>query len=507
MTALVHRRLPWLLVMALLTVPASGCLLSSEEQAPASNWSGAAHPELVQVLGDPDASGISDWPDPIDNTPDTHDFDGDGVEEIIAHSDDTNVYVFDADSGDALASFSTTYPPAWHVERILNEPVAASLNPGEPASIVVSNHAGYVSVWTYAPQDSEDDELAFHKQWEKRMDGCDESPSMDAGPVLADLTDDGSLEILAQTEEQGFFALEDDGSVLWEHCWAGGNSRPVAADLGEDGTMEAIFASDSGFLSVIDGASGNPLWTFDASQHVRPASVTVAPTIADLDGEAPLEILFTARNATHAEEENYEDNHVTIFAIRGDRSTGESEMIWMRQPEWANPLSYTRLIVEDVDDDGRQDIFGMDWNTMGHRPGNWTQLGPANVFRLDADGEDVWVRQVDSWWSNVDLALADFDGDGTQELLVKAPVQGKDGLWRLDAETGGAEGFLSTSPWKVLRAPEPVDLDGDGSMELVFPVRHTDESLDRGAVLVYEIDVDPDFARDPWHPQNAQARR
>lgn len=483
-------RTPVLLIAALvLSAAMTGCLLSSEQGGSSSNWSDAGPPELLHELGNPDQADRDHWPGPFDSKPAHHDFDDDGVDEIVAHSDDTFVYVWDSESGREVASLPTNYPPAWHVERILNAPAVGVLEPDQPASIVVANHAAYVSVWQHDPDASGDGELAFDKRWETRMDGCHESPSMDAGPVLADLTGDGALEILVQTEEQGFYAFDSQGELLWEHCWGGGNSEPRAADLSNDGRMEAVFASDAGLISVIDGPTGNPLWTFDAKEHVEPGSVTIAPTIADVDGELPKEILFTARNATHDVEGEYDRNRMGIFAIHGDRANGTSEILWKREPDWANPMSYTELIVEDVDGDGDQDVFGMDWNTIGHRPGNWERLGPANVFRLDDTGQDVWVREVSTWWSNQNIALGDFDGDGGYEVLVNAPVESGDGIWRLSAETGEAEGFLSTDPWKILRVPEPVDVDGDGDMEMMFTVRPLDESQNRGAILLYDLDV------------------
>jgi hypothetical protein len=135
----------------------------------------------------------------------------------------------------------------------------------------------------------------------------------------------------------------------------------------------------------------------------------------------------------------------------------------------------------------------MDWNTIGHYPGNWERLGPAHVFRLDASGNDVWVREVDAWWSNQDIALANVDGTGL-ELLVNGPGGGYDGLWRLSPATGAAVGFLPLSDWKMTRGAVLHDLRHDGRMQLVFPVVPLDGSR-RGALLVFDLDVPYDA---PW---------
>ncbi len=488
----------WVLAVVI-TIPfLAGCVDESADpdpngEGPPGNWSTSASssPKLLHTLGDPSTSGLAEWPGQFDNTPISYDFNGDGIDEFVAHSTDKHVYVFDSTTGRALAKLPTTYPPAWHVERILNGVQADVLSPGEPPSLVVTNHAAYVSVWTFDATQSTQDDFVFTKAWEQRMTECHRSPSIDAEATVGDLDGDGTLEILVNTEEIGFYALNHDGTMRWHKCWGGGNSAPVIADLDEDGALEVIIASDAGQISVLSGDDGRPLWTFDATDEtygITPGSVPISPTVADLDGTPPKEIVFTARYAPEDDATLYDTFHMAIFAIHQNPDTYQTEVVWMRQPEWANPMSYTRLIIDDVDGDGHVDIFGMDWNTIGHRPGEWERLGPANVFRLDAEGQDVWVREVDAWWSNQDILVADSDGDGEPDVLVNGPGEGGDGMWRLSAETGSAEGFLGTAPWKMLRGPVSADLGQDGSMDLLVPVTPMEDNQDRGAILVYRLD-------------------
>lgn len=454
-------------------------------------------PSLIAAAGPPSSSGLPTWTAQFDAAPTAYDINGDGVDELIVHASDAKVYVFDSLTGHVLAVLPTTYPPAWHGARVLNTVAVDVLVPGEAPSLVITNHAGYVSAWRFDEAESDAQEFVFDRTFERRMDGCHQGPSIDSGATLGDLLGDGRLEIVVQTEEIGFFALHPDGATLWGKCWAGGNSAPVIADLNGDGEQEVIVGSDNGFLAVLSGATGDPQWTFDAAaQGVTPASIVVSPTVADLDGVAPLEILFTARSAPPGDATTYASNHMAIFAVHQDPETYEGTMLWMRQPEWANPLSDTRLIVTDVDDDGDMDIIGMDWNTIGHRPGNWERLGPANVFRLDDQGEDVWVRQMETWWSNQDIAVADLDGDGSLSVLVNGPAGQYDGMWRLSATTGAAEAFLPlAAEWKVARGPQLFDLRHDGDMQLVFPIKPMTDGEELGAILV--LDLDTPFAA-PW---------
>lgn len=454
------------------------------------SWAAAdGSPSIRYVVGNPAKSGADDWPGVFDAPVAAYDIDGDGADELVVPGQDRAIYVFSTTSGKLVAKLPSHYPPAWHVQDVLNHAEVAVLGPDEPPSIVIANPAAVVTAWRFEATDSTPDRLSFSKSWEHRLDACHKSPAMDAGPTLADVDGDGYPEIFIQTEEVGIFALDPDGKTRWSHCWAGGNGSAATDDLDGDGRVEVVFASDDGLVSVFDGDSGKPLWTFDASagNGVTPASVAVTPTIAELDGVAPKEILFTARHAPVEEPTLYDRFHMAIFAVHQDQSTWKGELVWMRQPQWANPMSYTRLLVEDVDGDGETDVFGMDWNTIGHYPGDWERLGPAHAFRLDAQGEDVWVRTVDTWWSNKDIALADFDGDGALELLVNGPGQGGDGLLRLDTATGANEGFLGTGPWKLKRGPQPLELQ-DGSLGIVFPVEPDSDEV-HGALLLFDLGV------------------
>lgn len=437
-------------------------------------------PRLTQTLKD--ASGT-----PFDVAPTAFDIDGDGVKEIIVQGNDTNVYVFDAQSGKTLARLPTTTPKNWYVERVLNAVAAGVLKPGEPPSLVVASHAAFLSVWRFEPGQSTGDRFQFTKAWEHRLDACHFEPSADARPALADVNGDGTLEIATQTEENGLFVHKHDGGLLWKRCWAGGNASPVFDDLDGDGQLEAVFASDGGTVAVLNGRTGAPVWTFDARKLVYPGSIPVSPTIAELDGQSPKEVLFTARHAGSREPKDFPNYHVAIFAVRGNPSAEHgSELVWMRQPEWANPLSYTRLQVADVDGDGRADIFGMDWNTIGHKPGNWEAFNRTNLFRLDAEGNEVWVRNVTAWWSNKDILLADGDGDGDLDVLANGAQLGFDGIYRFSAKTGEEEGFLPAAGWKVLRGPQLVDLRGDGGRQVILPVASV-TGREAGAVLVIDL--------------------
>lgn len=458
--------------------------------APAAAW-GPWRPGPPRVLGDPRTSGLPRWPGAFEAAPiRAYDFDGDGDLEVTAHANDTFVYVFDAATGLVLARWTTTYPPGWNVGQVLNAAEPARLSAGEAPSVVVANPAASVGVWTLRGAQS-GGELRFERRWEAQMPWLGPVQGQDARSVLADLDGDGSLELVVHTEGVGAHALRSDGGFLWSLRVEGGNAAPAVGDLDGDGRPEVVLASDQGVVTVVEGATGRVLWRFDAARHAPwPASIPVAPTLAELDGAPPLEVVFTTRDAH--DPGRWDQNHLTVFAVRG--RDGAAELVWQRRPAWAAPLSTTHLAAVDVDGDGRPELLGMDWNTLGHLPGNWERTGPAHAFALSATGEERWVRELDAWWSNKDLAVADVDADGRLEVVANGARLGLDGLWALDAATGKPEAFVPVAPWKVARGPVLADLGGDGTMQLLLSVV-AEGTPERGSLLVFDLGV---AWRAPW---------
>lgn len=433
-------------------------------------------------MGQPSVKVVSNvsggpWAANIHARPTVADVDGDGNDEILVHGNDRQVRILDPEGGQMLGTLPVTYPASWHAESVLNDVAVGSLD-GVGHHVVVAGPSAVVTAWNVEAGEP----MQITRAWEVRTDTCHNGSGMDAPAVLVDLDGEPGMEILVQTEQVGLYALRGDGSILWQHCWAGGNSAPVADDMDGDGDVEAVFASDSGFIAVFDGATGAPQWTFDASagpNGVKPASIVTAPTIAEIDGKPPKEILFTARNAPRDDPDAYATSHMAIFAIHQDPATYRAALLWQREPDWANPMSNTRLVVGDVEGDGLADIFGMDWNTIGHYPGEWEPFDESHVFRLDADGDDVWVRSMPAWWSNKDIALMDADGDGKEDVLVAAPRGEQDGVWRLDSADGSPQGFLSSGEWSLSTGPVLTD---DG-----FVVVGNLEGERRCAVLLYRL--------------------
>jgi hypothetical protein len=149
-------------------------------------------------------------------------------------------------------------------------------------------------------------------------------------------------------------------------------------------------------------------------------------------------------------------------------------------------MSYTHPILHDVNGDGKKDVIGMDWNTIGHKPGNWEKIGPAHVFAFAHDGRQLWKVDQDDSWSNDDLGLADVDNDGVLEILAIGFGPNGDGVWYLDSRTGAKESHVGVGPWTALRGPVLGNLDGSGRLGWAIPVNTNEKG---GGYRVYVTDA------------------
>ncbi|MGQ0535378.1 MAG: hypothetical protein ACT4PT_04830 [Methanobacteriota archaeon] len=433
--------------------------------------------------------------------PKVFDIDRDGDIEIIVQNDNQWVYVFDSRNGRLLFEVKTPFPAGWSA-RSLNGPEIAILAEDNTVRLVLANSAAVIAVYRFDPGSSSGTRLSFVKEWHRRLDDCfgknrPDGPAMDGKPVLADLDRNGRLDIVGSTEENGVFALRTDGTDLWPPvCIGGGNAEPGVGDVRGDSYPDVIHASDAGVVTAINGRTGAQLWRFDVKQrfNLGVASMPVGPSVTQLDGVGGPDVVIGVRDAHDST--NLAANHATLLALN---SAGQ--LLWARQDPQGNPLTYTHAIVVDAAGDGASEVYWGDWNTYGHKPpppaspDAWKRTGPANYYRYDRAGNLVWKTVLDTWWSNKDLAVADADGDGVQEVLVNCPSNdgGEDGIWYLDSRTGTKETFVSVRPWKVQRGPIVADLYGTGGMQWIVPADpHTTSA--GPAILVYDTGVGYDAA-------------
>ncbi len=433
------------------------------------------------------------------------DLNGDGVKEIITNNDNNNVYIFDGATGDLIAELETNHPDHWGARNIAG-PGVGDLTGNGHYDIVITNSAGWVTAFEAQPT-ADANKLTFVKLWETYLDPHEQDPNysenmaygsweghpgLDGSPFLADAHGDGYDEVYVQLDDMpSLYKLTPSGDVEWWDDISDGNAGPLVGDLNNDGTLEAVYPSDGGDLHIYDAASMNHQCHWTAHAHgAWPASISVSPTLADVTGDGLLEIIFGVRNVYEDQDQDdwIERSHAYYFAV-----DASCNVVWEKNPDWSNPHVHMQPVPIDITGDGVNDIIFQDWNTIGHKPGNWEHTGPSNLFAVEGStGDLLWRTELPNYWSNKNIAVADVTGDGEPEILANEVVHG-DGISLYSLQGERKDFVAAPDGWVVTKGPIVEDLNGDGQLEVILPVHrsadHCEDPPDvgcrEGALRIY----------------------
>lgn len=302
--------------------------------------------------------------------------------------------------------------------------------------------------------------------------------------VLAQLDSDNELEIVVFTST-GIQVLNNDGSLLWArttgaHAW----SRPTLGDVNLDGRMEVVYASNeaapgNGTIFVLKGSDGTVLASYPGGSEYAWGGGRVS--VVDVDNDGDMDLVP-------------EPNGTTGRILFLDKTLALVKAVTYSVPSpqsfnWAQP------VVMDRDGDGQVEV--------GLGTGNWNCVAGTNcLYRFNVFGLDGGLLNDPSTSFRPSFAdtgfmtyyapvLADWDGDGTSELVT--PVANRSGggsgsyVFALDGGAavtvdGGvipwqntlnprtaapvSAGKLTTGSLTLASGPV-VDVDGDGVFEQI----------------------------------------
>ena len=420
-----------------------------------------------------------------------YDFNGDGRLEIVSNNDNNRVYVLDSQSGAVLAELTTFhYNNSKWPTRELNPIAVGDLYADGVPCMVVPNSASWMTAFCYDAAGSSASKFSFVEKWRVRVDAAlyepdfkekhpflyyengtaKHSAGIDGHAYLADVNGDKTLEVFVETDSwPGQFSFSHDGKYRWSKSFADGNSGAIVRDIDKDGVKEAVFFSDGGLVTSFNANTGGTEWVFDTRKNgATPGSIPVAGLVADLHGDGKYEVVFGARQAVQTDDPNWiNESHAHYYAL-----DSKGQILWHVSYDWMNPLQYNHPAGVDANGDGVLDVVFLDWNTIGHKPGNWnTTNRKSNLFVLDGkDGSVIWTKGITIYWSNKDFVIMDVDGDGDQEIVAPTAKNGAEGLGVYDLKTGEDRGFFAAGGgWSMSRGPVAGDLDADGDIEIVVP--------------------------------------
>lgn len=307
-----------------------------------------------------------------DASPAIADVDLDGeLEVIVPSSSPYNLYCFDGATGQVEWSKSTGYPNC-----IDSPPAIADVDNDDKPEVILGTFYGYVFCFN-----GEDGSIC----WQENL-GTDSY--IQSGPNILDLDDDGQLDIVVAqwSGDYRIYALKgDDASLIWysdqpnDHMYHGGSF----ADIDEDGKPEIAIGCYDNHVYVVNGEDGSPLW-----DHSAPYYVAGPTSIADLDNDDHLEIVFASNNI------------LGVLSHTGG-------LIWSHT---TGGVIFRGAAISDIDGDGILDV------AFGSSDGILRVLKGSN-------GDVVWTYDLEAHYGNtyeIDHApvIADFDNDGELDIFV-----------------------------------------------------------------------------------------
>jgi hypothetical protein len=236
---------------------------------------------------------------------------------------------------------------------------------------------------------------------------------------LADVNNDGTLEVFAATYY--LHAFTHDGSVLWSYptgglIWRGSS----IADIDGDGWLDVCFCSDDGSIRIVNGTTGDLLWSFDAeADYGDTFEIDHAPVIADFNGDGSLDVFFVGGYGVYPPDNNYgrayafsllNGTGVGWYMFRHDYLNSGCYAEAVNNPPLipqipSGPLSGNTEVLYDyttntTDPESNQVYYQWDWDDM---VGNW--FGPyASGESCEASHSwstegiyQIRVRVKDNW--------------------------------------------------------------------------------------------------------------
>ena len=344
------------------------------------------------------------------------DIDGDGESELVAGSQDKNVYLLTS-GGDLLWRYAA---------RAAVYTVALADLEGDGQGEVI---AGSDDNNVYAL--SSDGRLLWRYTTGSRVTEV----------VAQDLEGDGSQEILAGSWDGYLYLLGGDGELRWRRALGGGATSIRVADLQSDGRGEIIVASEEGAVTAFT-SEGERLWSYEAGGYIRQIEVY-----------------------------DFEDQKIVVGSSEGVLYllSGEGHLLWRRDMGSSIPtLGITSI------EGSPQIFFGSGYHdsqiSLLENDGQkrWAFATGSGVWALDiflldgeativAGGDDGTIYLLDRYGRLLGsyhvggrihgLLAHDLEGDGRPEIVLRSGVH----LYALEMTPDGTEAeALQIAPYPSL---------------------------------------------------------
>ncbi len=302
------------------------------------------------------------------------------------------------------------------------------------------------------------------------------------GVRLADVNDDGLLDIATGWEEAGIVRVyvhpgTDKVRMPWPSVTVGTVARPedaVFADINGDGAMDVVSSTEGDEKTIYVHQAPSDGYMDPAKWETRPVVRSqgkgqwMFAEPMDVDGNGSMDLVAGSKN-----------DFAAIGSWRFPTTPG-GKASWSR---WYGAGWVMSIIAHDMDGDGADDIVASD--RKGPRRGAlWFQNMPGSsawpVVRIGSEGEHEAMF----------LDVADLDGDGVTDVVMAVrggPIQFFRGI------SANGRNFRSHSidipaGFGSGKSVAVGDMDGDGTPDLVFSCEGADGDLSGVGLLQHAGD-------------------
>jgi hypothetical protein len=409
------------------------------------------------------------------------------------------------------AAWAALSPPvvALSGERIMQSSLAAAdFNEDGDKEIVVGGKDGMLYVIAY-------DGISWSVVWSRQtgddlqaagapsVSECGTSQSdIRSAPAIADLDNDGHLEIVVTTggdpashrnggvlvyrhsSPWSFSVVPEwpqpridelglgDGSRQPDGCWDGIWGSPAVGDIDGDGDLEVVVIGLNRRIHAWnhDGVpvSGWPIYRDNDDRLLRGG--WSSPAMGDIDGDGLWEVVVGTNSPPWESGQTPDYSKATVWAINGDSSNVPGWPVTTENNVQSSP------VLGDIDGDGRLEVVVGSGVTVeggdGRRVYAWNDDGSTASGWPKSTGGDMYAPP----------ALGDLDGDGDLEVIIGCGTENEaspppcTSLYVWDGDGSPLPGFpvsppgngtVSSDPNGLPYTPVLADYDGDGTVEIL----------------------------------------
>ncbi len=373
------------------------------------------------------------------------------------------------------------------------------------------------------------------EQWSKDPPGGRTWP----GTVVADIDNDGDLEI-ALAQSGGYLTVYDhDGNQLWSKQPENGELRGLSAyDLDNDGTLELVVtATGNGVNSYVyehDGTLRSGWPQLSNSSGYAWGVYNDNAALGDLDGDGAGEIVVPSdvhyinvyeadgsQLPTHAKYGGKGWGAVGIWESADIELRGWGRCNGDRAESYRTNFAYGPSVIADVNRDGVAELVSVgnvyDCHA-GYPPSRYIGVYIFNADRSRFTGwETVPIdtgAPLKEDYNVIETAMpnpvvVDLDGDGNSEILYASYDGRLHAFWLDKSEHHNWPYAVTDSGAGIRFASEPVvaDLDNDGKAEVIFtswPQKGSDyvgklHILNYQGTVLHEIALPPIYGSPDWN--------